>query len=76
MKAINYFPIVNQGITMKMSGKIDSKRLYVTVTNFHLAPMSLFPVFKKKAEIKYIMGEYLLLTVDGEPDYNIITSLN
>lgn len=72
----NYFPYVNQGITLKLSGKIDPWRIYSSQVKYSIAPLLLTTDFDNLVWSGEMHGEYLLFEVNGKPDYSIITSLN
>jgi hypothetical protein len=72
----NYFPYLNQGITLKLSGKIDPWRIYVSKVKYNIAPMFLTTDFDDKIFTYEGGGEFILFVVNGKPDFNIITSLN
>jgi hypothetical protein len=72
----NYFPLAHQGITLKLSGKIDPWRIYVSKVNYSIAPILLTTDFDDKKFTYEGYGEFLLFEVNGKPDYSIITSLN
>jgi hypothetical protein len=81
MIAQNYFPLINDGHTMRLAGQIDDSRLYVHPANIKLSGVSLFPVFDFGLPIDNYYGEYLVLVVgedllDATIDFNIIISLN
>ncbi len=77
----DYFPLINEGHTMRMEACIDSKRRYSPITKIKLSGIGIFPVFDFDLPIDNYYGEYLVLVIgedliDATIDYNIIISLN
>lgn len=78
---INYYPFINQGHTLKMAGKIDPWRMYCNKVQYGFAEIAVFPDFNFRDKndpdwIEVHYTHYLLLQVNGNIDYNVLTSLN
>lgn len=64
-----------------MAGKLDPWRMYYNKATYKISEIILLPDFDLKispnpmdADILY--ADYLLLQIDGNIDYNVLTSLN
>lgn len=73
---INYYPLLNSGHTLKMAGKIDPWRMYYNKRHYETTSIGIYPDYQVEGIVIPIYGEYLLLKVDGNIDYNVLTSLN
>jgi hypothetical protein len=77
----NYFPLINEGHTMRLAGQMDDSRLYTHPTKLNLSWIGFYPVFDFNLPVDNYFGQYLVLTIgedilDAIMDYNVIISLN
>lgn len=71
---INYYPLLNSGHTLTMAGKLDPWRMYYNKAIYTVPVIVTFPDFSFNK--KGIYNECFLLEIDGNIDYNVLTSLN
>jgi len=71
-----YFPICNSGETMSVATKKDAGRLYYNLTVYEIKDLYLLSDFELFNCKRLWDGEFLLLMVDGNIDYDVLTSLN
>lgn len=72
-KMPNYYPWANQGITIKMAGKIDPWRMYYNKAKYEIRPLYLISGFDTYTSEGIL---FLLFFSGGLIDHKVITSLN
>lgn len=71
---MNYHGVINSGHTLTMAGKLDPWRMYYNKAIYTVPVIVTFPDFSFNK--KGIYNECFLLEIDGNIDYNVLTSLN
>lgn len=72
----DYYPLINEGHTMRLAGQIDPDVLYDSEVVYELNDILVFSDFAAPFPPNLIMGQYILFSADDIFDFHVLTSLN
>jgi hypothetical protein len=72
----DYYPLINEGHTMRLAGEIDPDVLYESDVAYELNGILVFSDFPEPFPPNLIMGQFTLFSADDIFDFHVLTSLN
>lgn len=72
----DYYPLLNDGHTMRLAGQIDPDVLYDSQVVYELNDILVFSDFPAPLPSNLIMGQFVLFSADDLFDFHVLTSLN
>lgn len=76
MLPIDYYPLINEGHTMRLAGQIDPDVLYDSEVVYELNDILVFSDFPEPFPPNLILGQFTVFSADDIFDFHVLTSLN